>query len=185
MQKLHIVALGLLTIVLGIGGFAASHSEAAPTPKVYGLYDANNTYLGDVVGITYGSASAPGSGLTNGISYTTYLPSLDVLVPFVKSNGSLHVGGYPESIYYDGVDCTGSAYINTDDGAVPWTAPWIVRALGITYKVDAPIVNPELVSTYNYNTCVNSAGSGAGIVALIPVTLPFDPTTVALPFNVK
>lgn len=180
-QKYVPVLVGVSMLVVGLLGSNLLSADAAQTPKVYELYDANNTYLGDVVGINYGEVSLLGRA----ISYTTYLPSLKGLlqVNSLANDGALEFS-MPETVQYDGENCTGNAYINF--GGEPWFNPWILVIDGSAYSIATSAIVLASQSQYVPNTqgCV-APNATPSLLKLTPITLPFNPDSVVPPFELR
>jgi hypothetical protein len=185
-QNYGYVLIVVAIVVAGALGGLVSQTSAAGPAKVYGLYDANNVYLGDIIGVTQGVVGTLNTSPSPGVSYTTYLPSINGILQFSRPSGDLTYAAIPESIMYATADCSGTPYLNADDGAIPWTNPWIIKFDGNTYAIAKTFSSATVGSRYNVvdSTCHIESGGGR-LFALTPVTLPFNINAVTLPFSVR
>jgi hypothetical protein len=70
-QNYGYVLIVVAIVVAGALGGLVSQTSAAGPAKVYGLYDANNVYLGDIIGVTQGVVGTLNTSPSPGVSYTT------------------------------------------------------------------------------------------------------------------
>lgn len=153
----------------------------ATTPLPYALYDASDTYLGDVVGI--GPAPDMASGMH--LSYATYIPSMGIIVDIVKRGATISIGDELHETFFTSLNCEGTAYTSSGND-VPWDSLWVVEALGDTYTVGTTTIESVETNSYTTNSeCVNETipAVRSNVFLLTPITLPYS--SVALPLELR
>jgi hypothetical protein len=169
-----IIAIALSGTFL-VGGYA--FRTTAAQPQVYGLYDANDVYLGDVLSIQYGGDHRGDYQ----VSYTTFLPSI---------NKILQLSGYekveflsPKEVMYDGANCQGNAYVSTNES---FRKPWLIRVGGVMYKVASTPQSFSYASRSDgEGICIADPNPEPEGYRLTAVSMPFDISAVEFPFKVK
>ena len=174
------IASGLLIIGLSFTVFATWQITEAAHPGAknpLGLYDANGTFLGNVVGFSYGIFDGGYKQL-----YSTYLPSVDGVFQF-SFNGSGIALPQTQITFYPLPDCQGQAYIVP--GHYSLLAPMIVQSSenGNIYRIST--TTEEVDSLSRYAGGCTSDNTGTPMNKLIPVTLPFNFSSVTLPFSIQ
>ncbi|MEN9413253.1 MAG: hypothetical protein RLZZ342_340 [Candidatus Parcubacteria bacterium] len=155
-----------------------SHSSIARaiTPTGPGLEDGSGTYLGQLLGTNYDEG-------VQHIHYVIYVPSIDGIVQ-LDSNGRFE--NIPDQVLYEFPGCTGKAYVYANPNQ-PWINPWIVAPNGgnTFYKVASSTMVTQVESVQsNQQDCQDTGGVTYNLHRLRPVTLPFDPNTVTLPYKI-
>lgn len=183
MNKIY-SAVGFVSIVLaGLFVGLTPETGAAQPPRVYGLYDANNVYLGDVVGAISEMTS---SGI--GSVFTTYLPTQEVITQIEIVDGVHASLPIPAEVFYSGADCTGNAYLSNQSGERNIIAPWSVEVDGITFKIGAASDTIATLSKKKRDGFCQEYIVGAGSQTAFPltsITLPFDVHTIETPFELR
>jgi hypothetical protein len=188
MRERHVL-YGVLFIVGAMVVTGWSPVARAITPTGPGLQDGNGVYLGQLLSVNYGSD--PFGGNAPEITYSTYLPDVDGIMQFktYREGGPTLFSNVPQKIYFKQADCTGTAYVSFDSND-PWIHPWIVegsmdQTTWLIFKVaSSSLANISVQSYMQPFSCVNEAATLTTGYKLKPITLPFDPNTVALPYKI-
>lgn len=168
-------AIFVLALVIII---SRSPIARAITPTGPGLKDGSGVYLGQLLSTHY---DVDGQRIT----YTTYLPSVDGVLQFATDQNQ---GGpfmnWPSDILFDESGCQGTGYV---DATGIWVNPWVVIRFDSeeTFKVASSTQHGvAFQSVLQQTNCIEESGELLNAHKLKPVTLPFNPNNVVLPFKI-
>lgn len=182
MKKVTVLAsVFVFTVFVCVLCVKVSLINAAQPPKVYGLFDANGTYLGDVLSVSSIVSQQNGHQYTT--EYSTYVPSLNGIFQMQVRNSHVEVESSltPLFIYYTTSDCSGGPYLKNDDAT--FTSPWIVMVNANTYTIPTNATSNTFQSVLAPQGCQQIDPITSASYKLQPVTLPFNINTITPPFS--
>ena len=175
----------LCVLVVGFGGLSFSEAAKNGAKNPLTLYDANGTFLGDLVTVRSGFPDDWGGG--TGTTYTVYRSDVDGILEFI--NGSLPQVVGNMNAYYSQPDCQGQPYILASGTGV--NSQWILEYHGSPYRMST---STQLVNVQGFREggdfCETDRATqtfpdpNAQFYSLIPVTLPFSLDNIPLPFKI-
>ena len=153
------------------GATGATGPAGPPSPPVLAVYDVNNTFVGDVVGM---------SGTSTDGAQRPYVAMKVGDVAFVLEVFRLRFFGNQRSVMFSAAGCSGSPYLSDNEEPLPY----VVVVGNIAYVADsgAAVTNTFLASTRNDDgSCI---ASPLGSMAVLPA-LQVDLSVYSPPFIVK
>lgn len=182
-MKEKTVLYGIM-FALGLGIITGwSPMARAITPTGPGLEDRNGVYMGQLLSVHHSASDQT-------ISYTTYLPAVNGILQFdtSTSNGSPLFTNTPVEILHNQPDCAGGSFIYNDDSSAQWIHPWIVsnQSGNLFFKVSSSTISVNIDSIEQAGGACTNLGApiNYSVRRLNPITLPFDPNAVVLPYKI-
>lgn len=175
-KKYAFVLIATAIIVIGMFGASVSQTTAAQPPRVYGLYDANNIYLGDVIDADLLDLGANGNEET----YTTYLPAINA---FMKFKGAAIAPPIASLVRYTNTDCTGVPYVDEVSSFPSWIVSLESNANNLYMQTDTPTTVTTNSTRFN-DQCIIETSTQVHY-ELIQTNLPFNPNTITSPLELK
>ena len=171
-------------VAVGVGAWSVEAAQNGSN-KPLTLYDANGIFLGDLV-----DAGINDSADSN---YSSYLPSVGGVLIFQNDGYGdiVPIGLGPTSfqIWYPGTDCSGQAYMglnpSANANAIDSNFIWLNHGSAVRIATSSTQVDVQSVGGNSGGGCTNQSGNpGTRYFAVLPVTLPFDLSSVIGPFKI-
>jgi hypothetical protein len=173
--------VGLLVVaIISIVTVGALQVQAAQNGanKPLALYDANGTFLGNLVGFD----------ARTGVTYTSYLSSINGLLEYIVETSGPHLlqAGKDLPVYYSESDCRGTAYYASEATNLELDPNIVIDVNNAGYRVSASTSSINVVSVFTASSCIaDAADSSFSYRELIPVSLPYGVIRPKLPFTIQ